>query len=131
MTLFEGTMRSRELILVVDDDQSMLGAVKRLLTVRGYAVEAFSTVNTFMRSGTLGCAACLVLDINLNGVSGIELKRQLTRVGASPPTIFITAQQDDATRQAASDVGCAAYLTKPFASQELVDAIEGCARSLH
>ena len=100
-------MRSRELVLVLDDDNSMLKAVERLLTVRGYAVEAFSTVNSFMRSGKLDGAACLVLDINLNGLSGIELKRQLTRVGASPPTIFITAQQDDATRQAASDAGCA------------------------
>jgi FixJ family two-component response regulator len=98
-------MRSRKLVLVVDDDRSMLRAIERLLTVRGYAVEAFSTVNSF------------------------ELKRQLTRAGASLPTIFITAQEDSATRQAASDAGCIAYLTKPFASQDLVDAIEGRARS--
>jgi FixJ family two-component response regulator len=127
---FGGRMRSRKLVLVVDDDRSMLRAVERLLTVRGYAVEAFSTVNSFIRSGKLGGAACLVLDINLNGVSGIELKRQLTRAGASLPTIFITAQQNDATRQAASDAGCIAYLTKPFASQDLVDAIQGCARTV-
>jgi len=123
-------MRSRELVLVVDDDSSMLKAVERLLKVRGYAVEAFSTVSSFMRSGKLAGAVCLVLDINLNGVSGIEVKRQLTRAGASLPTIFITAQEDSATRLAASDAGCIAYLTKPFASQDLVDAIEGCARSL-
>jgi FixJ family two-component response regulator len=73
--------------------------------VRGYAVEAFSTVNSFMRSGKLAGAARLVLDINLNGVSGIELKRQLARAGASLPAIFITAQEDSATRQAASDAG--------------------------
>jgi FixJ family two-component response regulator len=124
-------MRSRELVLVVDDDSSMLRAVERLLTVRGYDVETFDSADRFMASDHLSAAACLVLDINLNGVSGIELKRQLTRAGGAPPTIFITAQQDDATRQAASDAGCAAYLTKPFASQELVDAIEGCKRSLH
>jgi FixJ family two-component response regulator len=117
-------MRSRKLVLVVDDDRSMLRAVERLLTVRGYAVEAFSTVNSFMRSDKLVGAACLVLDINLNGISGIELKRKLTRSGTVPPTIFITAQQDDDTRRAASDAGCVAYIVKPFASQDLVNAIE-------
>jgi FixJ family two-component response regulator len=117
-------MRSRELVLVVDDDRSMLRAVERLLTVRGYAVETYDNAASFLGSDKLCDAACLVLDINLSGASGVEVKRQLTNAGTSLPTIFITAQQDEATRQAASEVGCVAYLTKPFASQDLVDAIE-------
>ena len=117
-------MRSRPLVLVVDDDSSMLKAVERLLTVRGYTVETFSTADSLERSKQLHVAACLVLDINLNGISGIELKRKLTRSGTVAPTIFITAQQDDDTRRAASDAGCVAYIVKPFASQDLVNAIE-------
>jgi FixJ family two-component response regulator len=118
-------MRSRELVLVVDDDSSMLQAVARLLRVRGYAVESFDNAESFMGSDNLSNAACVVLDINLNGASGIEVKRRMTTAGTSLPTIFITAQQDEATRQAALGAGCVAFLTKPFASQDLVNAIEG------
>src|SRR3954467_4188494 len=75
------TMASRKLILVLDDDTSVLRAVGRLLTMRGFAVETFSTVDGLMGCSNLNQAACLVLDINLNGVSGIEVKRRLMRAG--------------------------------------------------
>ena len=65
-----------------------------------------------------------MLDINLNGASGIELKRKLNAAGISPPVIFITARDEDVTRRAALSAGCVAYLSKPFSSKDLVDAIE-------
>jgi FixJ family two-component response regulator len=117
-------MGSRTLILVLDDDMSVLGAVQRLLKARAFEVEAFLTVDSFIERANLREAACLVLDINLDGFSGIELKRKLTAAGIAPPVIFITAQDDDVTRRAALSVGCVAYLSKPFSSRELVDAIE-------
>jgi FixJ family two-component response regulator len=101
-----------------------LRAVKRLLTTRGFAVEAYSTVESFLSCCYLREASCLVLDVNLDGMSGIDLQRRLARVGTSPPVIFITAQDQDETRRAALNAGCVAYLTKPFRSQALVDAIE-------
>jgi FixJ family two-component response regulator len=117
-------MASRKLILVLDDDISVLGAVERLLKARGFDVESFLAIDSFMERANLRDAACLVLDINLNGFSGIEFKRKLTEAGISPPVIFITAQDEDVTRRAALRAGCVAFLTKPFSSQELVGAIE-------
>jgi FixJ family two-component response regulator len=118
-------MVSRKLILVLDDDLSVLKAVERLLKTRGFDVESFLTIDTFMERANLREAACLVLDINLDGFSGIDLKRKLTDAGILLPVIFITARDDDVTRRAALNVGCAAYLLKPFSSKDLVEAIEG------
>jgi FixJ family two-component response regulator len=117
-------MGLRKLILVLDDDMSVLGAVERLLKARGFDVETFLTVDSFIERANLREAACLVLDINLNGFSGIELKRELTDAGIAPPVIFITASDGDLTRRAALSAGCVAYLSKPFSSRDLVDAIE-------
>ena len=117
-------MGSRRLILVLDDDKSVLGAVERLLKARGFEVESFLTIDSFMQRANLREAACLVLDINLNGFSGIDVKRKLTDAGIPLRVIFITARDDEVTRRAAMSVGCAAYLSKPFSSQDLVDAIE-------
>jgi FixJ family two-component response regulator len=115
---------SRKLILVLDDDFSVLSAVERLLKVRGFDVESFLTIDSFIERANLREAACLVLDINLDGFSGIDLKRKLTDAGIPLPVIFITARDDDVTRRAALSVGCVAYLSKPFSSKDLVDAIE-------
>jgi FixJ family two-component response regulator len=115
---------SRKPILVLDDDRSVLSAVERLLKVRGFDVETFLTVDSFIGCAYLRKAACLVLDINLNGVSGIDLKRKLTDTGILPPVIFITARDEDVTRRAAFSAGCVAYLSKPFSSRDLVAAIE-------
>ena len=117
-------MNSRKLILVLDDDMSILGAVRRLLKARGFDVETFLTLDSFIECANLREATCLVLDINLDGFSGIELKRKLTAAGIAPPVIFITAQDDDVTHRAALSAGCVAFLSKPFSSRELVDAIE-------
>jgi FixJ family two-component response regulator len=111
-------------ILVVDDDASMARAVERLLKARGFAVETFLTVDGFMERANLRDAACLVLDIDVNGASGIALKRRLTEAGFSLPVIFITASVAEATRRAALSAGCVAYLSKPFSSKELVAAVE-------
>jgi FixJ family two-component response regulator len=111
-------------ILVVDDDASVARSVERLLKARGFDVDSFLTVDGFFERANLRDAACLVLDIDVNGASGIVLKRQLTEAGFSLPVIFITASVADATRRAALKAGCVAYLSKPFSSKELVDAIE-------
>ena len=117
-------MTTRKLVLVVDDDPSILGAVERLLRVRGFDTEVFNTVESFLDRANLCDATCLVLDIHLNGMSGIELRRQLTLSGIELPVIFITANDSEATRKAAMEAGCVAYLPKPFPTKSLMDAIE-------
>jgi FixJ family two-component response regulator len=72
-------------------------------------------------------AACLLLDIHLGGISGIELQRRLAALGSKCPVIFMTANDDAATRKAAAGAGCVAYLPKPFAPEVLLDAIRRAA----
>jgi FixJ family two-component response regulator len=110
-------------IIVLDDDASVLGAVERVLRANGFNAEVYNTVETFLRGASLDDASCLVLDINLNGACGIELKRQLTHSGVSLPVIFMTGDDKEVTRQAALEAGCVAYLRKPFSSSALMNAI--------
>ena len=117
-------MTPRKLVLVVDDDPSILGAVDRLLRVRGFDTEVFGSVESFLARANLCDATCLVLDIHLNGMCGIELRRQLKFSGIELPVIFITGNDSEATRKAAMEAGCVAYLPKPFPTKSLLDAIE-------
>jgi FixJ family two-component response regulator len=115
------TMRKR--ILVLDDDTGVLSAVERVLKANGFATDVYHTVEAFLSGAPLHDASCLVLDINLNGRCGIELKRQLARSGMLLPVIFMTGDDREATRQAALEAGCVAYLRKPFSSSALMNAI--------
>jgi FixJ family two-component response regulator len=116
--------RMRKLIFVLDDDASMLGSLKRLLKLHGFDVEAFLNVDSFLKGANLSRAQCLVLDIQLNGRCGIELKRRLALAGISIPVIFITGNDSETTRKAALDAGCVAYLPKPFRAESLIDAVQ-------
>jgi FixJ family two-component response regulator len=110
-------------IIVLDDDAGVLRSVERVLKAHGFNAEVFDTVERFRDSARLGDASCLILDIDLNGTSGIELKRQLASAGFSVPVIFITGADREATRQAALEAGCIAYLEKPFPPDDLIEAI--------
>ena len=90
----------------------------------GFDAEVFETVEGFRGGARLGDASCLVLDINLNGESGIELQRQLRASGVSLPVIFMSGSDYEASREAALEAGCVAYLRKPFPSRRLIEAIK-------
>jgi FixJ family two-component response regulator len=111
-------------VFVVDDDPAILKAVERLLKLRGFDSEIFNSAEDFYARADRCDAICLVLDIHLNGISGIELRRQLTSSGVLLPVIFVTADDSDLTRRAALEVGYVAYLLKPFPAKLLMDAIE-------
>jgi FixJ family two-component response regulator len=101
--------------------------VARLLTVHGFTVRAFNSAEALLENCDVQTAACLLLDIHLGGISGIELQRRIAASGSKRPVIFMTAIDDDATRKEAIDAGCIAYLRKPFAPQLLLDAIRKAA----
>jgi FixJ family two-component response regulator len=110
-------------IAVVEDDPSMLQGLNRLLLAHGFRVQTFASAELFLE-GIAKCEMdCLLLDIHLDGISGIDLQRQLTSSGTNLPVIFMTAIDDEATRQEAFDAGCIAYLRKPFLAKLLIDAI--------
>lgn len=113
------------MIAVVDDDPSMLKGIVRLLSAHGFCTQAFASAEAFLNGENARNAACLILDISLGGISGIELRRQLTASGSNLPVIFITALDDEATLRAATDAGCIAYLHKPFPANLLINAITG------
>jgi FixJ family two-component response regulator len=110
-------------VIVVDDNSGFLKSVARLLTVHGFAVRTFTSAEALLDNNDMQTATCLLLDIHLGGISGIELQRRLTASGSKCPVIFMTAIDDDATRTEAINAGCIAYLRKPFAPQLLLDAL--------
>jgi FixJ family two-component response regulator len=114
----------RKLVFVVDDDPGMLRGVQRLLREHGYDSMSFSSAAAFQKHDNFERAVCVVLDINLNDESGIDLRRRLKAAGISLPVIYITGKDNPATRMAAIESGCLAYLTKPFAAKSLIEPID-------
>jgi FixJ family two-component response regulator len=109
-------------VIVVDDDAGFLKGVTRLLALNGVEARTFASAEALLDSGSEQTATCLLLDIHLCGISGIELQRRLA-AGSKCPVIFVTANDDEATRNEAVDAGCIAHLRKPFARHVLLDAI--------
>ncbi|MEK1890993.1 MAG: response regulator [Phyllobacterium sp.] len=109
-------------IAVVEDDPSMLRSVERLLNAHGFATEGFSSAEAYLHCA-VGKIDCLVLDVDLGGMSGIELQRRLRDSGSKLPVVFITALEDDALEAKAARAGCTAYLRKPFPAASLINAI--------
>ena len=114
----------RKLVAVVDDEPTMLKAIERLLNAHGFATCTFASAEAFLAGEAESEAACLVLDIHLEGMSGIDLRRRLKAAGSQLPIIFITAVDDEATHREAMDAGCVACLRKPFPADLLIGAIE-------
>jgi FixJ family two-component response regulator len=110
-------------IAVIDDNPSMLKGLDRLLSAHGFRVHTFTSAELFLENFAACEADCLLLDIHLGGISGIDLQRRLTSSGTDLPVIFMTAIDNEATRQEAFDAGCVAYLRKPFLAKMLIDAI--------
>ena len=113
-----------KIVAVVDDDAGMLSGLVNLLTASGYEPAAYESAEAFCEDQLGRNAICIVLDINLRGMSGIDLRRRLIEMDSTLPVIFMTANDDEATRTAAKAAGCVAYLRKPFSAQMLIDAIE-------
>jgi FixJ family two-component response regulator len=112
------------LVCVVDDDRSLLRSLRRLLAAHGFAVEVFPSAEGFLAFPHRARAACLVLDVQLGGLSGLELQEQLLAAGSRIPVIVISGRDNVSTRVRAQRAGAAAYLPKPFADHALIAAID-------
>jgi FixJ family two-component response regulator len=111
------------LVSIVDDDLSVRRALCRLVQSAGYTVVTFASAGEFLESPALAQAACLVLDIALEGMSGFELQERLAADHPSLPIIFMTALGDAKTLERVRHSGVAAHLHKPFDEYVLLDAI--------
>jgi FixJ family two-component response regulator len=114
-------------ISIVDDDPSVRRALRRLLEVAGYGVEVFGSAGDFLASAPIDRIACLVLDIRLDGMNGLDLQEQLAADRAAFPIIFITAHDNEPTRLRVRRARAAAYLPKPFDGATLLAAVRSAA----
>jgi FixJ family two-component response regulator len=114
----------RPVVFVVDDDQSVREALGGLIRSVGLRVEAFASAAEFLRQKPPTEPSCLVLDVGLPGLSGIDLQRELAAANRLYSIIFITGQGDIPTTVRAMKAGAVEFLTKPFREQELLDAIQ-------
>ena len=114
----------RKSVFVVDDDPSMRLGMERLLRVHGFRARLFASAETLLRHSDFDEAFCIILDINLNGESGIDLRLRLAAEDVGLPVIYVTGNDSEAIRTAAIASGCVAYLTKPFAARSLIEPIE-------
>ena len=120
-------MQDLNLVLVVDDDPGILEGLQRLLQQHAYEPILFSSAEAFKNHTDFEQAVCVILDINLNDGSGIDLRHRLKAAGVSVPVIYMTGNEDPAVREAALASGCIAFLTKPFSAQELIEPLKRAA----
>jgi FixJ family two-component response regulator len=111
-------------VFIIDDDAGVRAAIQGLLKSVGLRSEAFATPQEFLRSQHLEGPSCLVLDVRLPGVSGLDFQRELTEAGVQIPIIFITGYGDIPMSVRAMKSGAVEFLTKPFRDQDLLDAVQ-------
>ena len=112
------------IIAIVDDDESVCIGMTSLLRSLGYEVRSFGSAEAFLGAETRGETACLISDIQMPGLSGLELQRALAGEGSKMPIIFITAFPDGHVRQAAMQAGAICFLNKPFDGEALIRCLE-------
>ena len=110
-------------VLVVDDDESVRRAMRRLLMSNGYRVRTFESAEDLLLSSLVCDKACLLLDIRLPGISGLELYTKIAASGVKCPVIFMTAHDDSQWPDKTKEAGAVAFLRKPFGEQSLLRAI--------
>jgi FixJ family two-component response regulator len=111
------------LIAIVDDDEAVREATQALMRSLGYSVEVFSSAEDFLQSSNVRGIACLVADVNMPGMSGLDLYLRLAASDRTVPTILITAYPNESIRSAALSAGVLCYLVKPFGEDELIHCI--------
>jgi FixJ family two-component response regulator len=122
-------MPKTSLVSVVEDDQFFRESMRRLMRSLGYSVEAFPSAADFLASPRLGETACLIADVNMPAMTGLELHRRLIEIGHAVPTILVTAYPDDDVRKRALNDGIVCYLRKPVDENHLMRCLRAALHS--
>lgn len=117
-------MPKQKLIACIDDEMSVAEAIEGLLKASGFEVAMFSSAEAFLKSAILDEASCLITDVKLGGMSGLQLQNRLAEMGRRIPTIVITAYPDDRTRDQALDGGAVCFLGKPVLGTQLLSCVD-------
>ena len=112
------------LISIVDDDESIREAIQSLLRSVGFRAKTFATAEQFLQSDQIENTACLILDVRMPGMSGLELQRRLMATQCRIPIVFVTAHGDEEARSRALQEGAVEFLLKPFSEEALLNAIQ-------
>lgn len=112
------------IVFVIDDDESMREALRSLIRSVGLSVQTFASAHEFLQSKRPDAPACLILDVRMPGLSGLDLQRELSEANIHIPIIFITGHGDIPMSVRAMKAGAVEFLTKPFRDQDLLDAIQ-------
>ena len=123
------TQGKTKVVAIVDDDDLMRSALQGLLKALGLPAQAFASAEEFLKSGQQQQTACLIADIRMPGMSGLELQAQLNAEQCRIPTIFITAHGDARMRMQALRAGAVEFLTKPFDNQALIESVRAALES--
>jgi FixJ family two-component response regulator len=115
-------------IAVIDDDDSVREAMRSLIGVLGYSVEAFASAEAFLQSDRLQVTDCVITDVQMPGMSGVELQRLLSARNHRAPVIFVTAYPDESMRARVIRDGAVGYLSKPLREESLLDCLD---KALH
>lgn len=110
-------------VAVVDDDESFSRALGRMLRASGFEIVVYRSAEAFINDAVNADSDCVVLDIHLGGMSGLDLRRRMLALGWAAPVIFVTAHDEAGIRQEAQEIGCSDYLRKPVRGKLLVEAI--------
>ena len=116
-------MRDNRLIAIVDDDEYVREAIRALMSSMGFTVEVFACGQDLLHSARVNQTACLIADVNMPEMSGLDLYNRLSELGNAIPTILMTAYPSEGVRARAIENGVIAYLVKPFAEAELLDGV--------
>jgi FixJ family two-component response regulator len=112
------------LVIIVDDDAYVRSSLENLLASVGYATASAHSAEAFLASEYVLAGDCLILDVRMKGMTGLELQQELNSLGSRTPVIFLTGHCDDDTRKRALKGGAWAFMGKPFEEKELLEAIE-------
>jgi FixJ family two-component response regulator len=124
-------MRDAPLISIVEDDDSMRESTEGLIRSLGYKAATFASAEEFLQSDSVDHTSCLIADVQMPGLSGIDLQRSLIDRGVQLPTIFITAFPEEGTRDRAQKAGAVGYLGKPFSEESLLKCLDTALGSSH
>jgi FixJ family two-component response regulator len=116
------------LITIVDDDESIRRTTRRLIESFGFQATVFGSAEDFLKSDALHGASCLIVDLQMPAMDGLQLQNRLAASGSSLPIIFITAYESEESRRRAMRAGAVAFLGKPFSDEQLLQAVRSALR---
>ena len=118
-----GMTMEKPVVFVVDDDESVCKALKRLMKSAGIKARSLSSAEDFLNQGCHNVPGCLILDVRMPGMNGLELQEKVVKSGSTMPIIFMSAHEDAPAREQAMQAGAIAFLKKPFEDQILIEKV--------